>query len=280
MQANEDRKPRVCAVSYLNSVPLVWGALNGPQHGHLDLSFAVPSTCADRVAEGKADVGLIPVIEMDRLGLDYVHGVGIACHGPVRSILLVSRVPFDKIRTLATDTGSRTSVQLARIILNRRYGLDPVILPRRPDLVGMLQVADAALLIGDSALSVEPEELGYACLDLGEEWVDLTGLPMVFAVWAGRGPVITDELERLLLGSCLYGLGDLDRIIEEEAERRSFPDYLVQQYLTRHIVFRLGDEDEEGLRRYLGMARELAPAKVEKKGRIAQRAYDEAAGGR
>lgn len=270
------RKPRVCAVSYLNSVPLVWGALNGPQRGLVDLTFAIPSICAERVADGEADVGLIPVIEMDRHGLDHVRGVGIACHGPVRSILLVSRVPFSKITTLATDTGSRTSVQLARIVLNRRYNLDPTIVSMRPDLVGMLEVADAALLIGDAALALDPAELPYDSLDLGEEWVDLTGLPMVFALWAGHRKALTSTMESLLLDSCRYGLGELDRIIEEEADRRGFPVHLVHQYLTRHIVCQLGEQEEQGLRRFLSYARELGRAKVY----VDQQAYDEAAGSR
>lgn len=248
----------MCAVSYLNTVPLVWGALNGPQRGLLDLSFAVPSVCADRVAQREADVGIIPVIETARMGLNWIRGLGIACHGPVRSILLVSRVPYDRIETLAIDLGSRTSVQLARIVLNRKYGADPALISMRPDLVGMLEAADAALIIGDAALALDLEEIGYPFLDLGEEWVEMTGLPMVFAVWSGYPESVTERLERLLEDSCLFGLGDLDRIIEEEAERRNFPAYLVQQYLTRHIVFRLGPEDEKGMRLYLKYAGELS----------------------
>jgi predicted solute-binding protein len=263
-------------VSYLNSVPLVWGALNGPQRGAFDLSFAIPSICADRVAHGEADVGLVPVYEVGRLGLDYIPSLGVACHGPVRSILLIARVPFQQIRTLAVDVGSRTSVQLARIVLKRRYDVDPLLVPMRPDVTGMLETADAALVIGDAALSLDPSELGYACLDLGEEWVDLSELPMVFAVWAGHPGSLTREVEEDLVGSCLYGLGDLDRIIEEEGIRRGFPEYLVQQYLTRHIVFRLGPEDIAGLEEYLRQAALLDPERVLN----VERAYDEAAGGR
>jgi predicted solute-binding protein len=255
-----NRRSRVCAVSYLNTAPLVWGALHGPQKGLMDLSFAVPSICADRVVDGDADIGLMPVIEMDRHGLDWVRGVGIACRGTVRSILLVSNKPFEEIETLATDSGSRTSVQLARIILGQRYGAFPALVSREPDLVNMLEEADAALLIGDAALRVEPGEVDLPCLDLGEEWVEMTGLPMVFAVWAGRPENIHPEISRLLVDSCHYGLGALDAIIKEESERRGFPEYLVQQYLTRHIAVQLGQEEEAGLRQYLKLARELPPA--------------------
>src|SRR5580658_7860205 len=127
-------KPRVCAVSYLNTVPLVWGMLHSPdpEDGRdvFDLRFALPSACADELASGEADIGIVPVIEMARQELDYFPGTGIACHGPVRSILLVSKVPFRDIRTLATDAGSRTSVQLARIILAEKFGVAPSLISR------------------------------------------------------------------------------------------------------------------------------------------------------
>src|SRR5687767_8455141 len=94
-------RPRACAVSFLNTVPLVWGMLHGPQVDVFDLSFSVPSECADRVARGDADLGILPVAEIHRLGLPYLRDVGIACTGAVRSILLVSRTAPENIRTLA-----------------------------------------------------------------------------------------------------------------------------------------------------------------------------------
>jgi chorismate dehydratase len=231
--------------------------MHGPQRDLVDLSFAVPSVCADRVVAGEADLGIIPAIEMARHGFDYVPGVGIACRGPVRSIFLVSKVPFDRIGTLATDTGSRTSVELARIVLRRRYGADPRLLPMAPDLTAMLAAADACLLIGDAALAIDPSELDHPHLDLGEEWVQLTGLPMVFAVWSGRREAMQPGLDKLFGGSCRYGLANLDRIIAEETQRRGFSESLVNQYLTRHIVFQLGEAEQEGLRTFLRYAAEL-----------------------
>lgn len=267
--------PRVCAVSYLNTVPLVWGALHGPQQGSMALSFAVPSQCAEQVRHGTADVGIIPVIEKERMGLDAVPGLGIACRGPVRSILLVSAVPFEKIRRLAVDSGSRTSVQLARVILAQRYGAEPELHAAAPDLEGMLGNADAALLIGDAALNVDPLELDLPCLDLGEEWVTHTGLPMVFAQWAGRSDVVTPSLAEALHGSCQYGLAHLDEIIEQEAPARGFARPLVEQYLTRNIVFQLGDAEYAGLAQYLKSVKELDSLVLTE-----ARAHDDAAGSR
>lgn len=273
-------KPRICAVSYLNTSPLVWGLLNGPQQRAADVSFAVPSMCAQRVVEGVAETGLLPVIEIARHGFTSVPEVGIATRGAVRSILLLSRMPFERIRTVATDTGSRTSVQLARIILYRKYGARPEVFPADPDPVRMLEVADAALLIGDNALRVDPAELDMPCLDLGQEWVALTGLPMVFALWAGRPGAIRPELVNLLQGSCHFGLAKLDEIIPLEAERRGFPEWLVHQYLTRHICFHIGPEEQAGLAKYLEYARELDASRDHTLVTTEKPTHDDAAGSR
>lgn len=273
-------RPRVCAVSYLNTSPLVWGLVNGPQRGRADLSFAVPSICAQRVVEGVAEVGLLPVIEMARHGLTSVPEIGIASRGPVRSILLVARTPFDRIRTLAADTGSRTSVQLARIILQGKFGATPEVFSAEPDLVRMLEQADAALLIGDSALRVDPTELDWPSLDLGEEWTAMTGLPMVFALWSGRRSAVGEQLVNLLQGSCHFGLSRLDEIIPLEAERRGFPEWLVHQYLTRNIVFQIGPDELAGLEAYLRYARELEIPGEHSPVRTEKPSHDEAAGSR
>lgn len=250
-------KPKVCAVSFLNTVPLVYGMAHGPQHDAVDLQFAVPSECARRVESGAADVGLVPVIEMDRQALTGVPAIGIACHGPVRSILLVSKTPFGQIRTLAGDSNSRTSIELARIVLARRYGAEPVVAPMAPDLDSMLAQSDAALLIGDSALAVDPVELGLASLDLGAEWCEMTGLPFVFAMWAGPAKRVTAELAPVLEASCSYGLSRMERIIEEESSRRPLPRRLIERYLTGNIVYRLGERERAGMELYLRYARQM-----------------------
>ena len=253
----------MCVVSYLNTVPLVWGLLRDPaQGGIFDLRFAVPSVCADQLASGEADIGIVPVIEMGRQKLEFFHNCGIASFGPVRSILLISKVPFNQIRTLATDSGSRTSVMLARIILSERYGTDPQVISHAPDLPAMLKIADAALLIGDAALRVDPAALPFASpplqsIDLGEQWTELTGLPMVFAVWAGRKPHIREPFGDALLESCRYGLAHMDDIVAQEARQRNFPEALVRKYLTHYIRFEFSDPHYAAIETYLERAAAL-----------------------
>jgi predicted solute-binding protein len=129
------------------------------------------------VASGAADVGIIPAFELTRQNLAVVPGVGIASRGAVRSILLISKCPAARIRTLAGDTSSRTSVALARIVLAHKFGTTPRAVPRPPALETMLEGADAALIIGDPALRLDPATLPFHVYDLGQEWTDWTGLP-------------------------------------------------------------------------------------------------------
>jgi chorismate dehydratase len=250
-------KTRVCAVSYLNTLPLVWGMLKGAQQDLFDLSFAVPAECADRLGNGTADIGIVPCAELPRLNLEVIRGTGIACRGPVRSILLISRVPFGSIRTLATDASSRTSVMLARILLARRYQAEPRLISMAPDLPSMLEAADAALIIGDPALHLDPTTIPFHVLDLGTEWMEMTGLPMVFAVWAGRKEIITQAVGRAFSESCTFGLRRLPEIAAIGGPERGIPEALALEYFQRNVVFELGEEEYRGMDLFLQYAAEF-----------------------
>ncbi len=265
----------MCAVSYLNTVPLVWGLEHSPDPAlreTFDLRFALPSDCAAQLAAGEADIGIVPVIEMARQKMDYFRGTGIACHGPVRSILLISKVPMNRIRTLAADAASRTSVMLARVILAEKYGVEPAVVARPADLAPMLGEADAALIIGDPALRLDPATLPFETLDLGGEWVAMTGLPMVFAVWsynptwngASRSGAAGPRHERYAQAfrdSCRYGIGHAADIARSEGPARGVSEELALEYVTRHIVYELGEKDYQGLEQYVKMAMAVgAPA--------------------
>jgi predicted solute-binding protein len=227
------------------------------QRDIFEMTYALPSECADQLASGEADIGIVPVIEMARQKLDYFRGTGIACRGAVRSILLVSKVPIREIKTLATDTGSRTSVMLSRIILAEKYGVRPTLISRHAELAPMLGEADAALLIGDPALHLDPATLPFETLDLGLEWTQMTGLPMVFAVWSGNKKIMQPAYEQAFLDSCRDGLAHIDEIVRQQAPIRGVTEQLAHEYLTRHIVFELNDRDHEGLNSYLKQAAAL-----------------------
>jgi chorismate dehydratase len=251
------RKLRVSAVSYLNTVPLVWGMLHGDQRDFLDLDVCLPSECADRLAAATADIGILPAAEMPRLGLEILRGAGIACRGAVRSILLVSKVDPREIRVLAADTSSRTSTQLARVLLARNYSAAPRLIPCPPDLDVMLESADAAVIIGDPALRVDVENSPHRVVDLGAQWTASTGLPMVFAVWAARKEFVTPEIERAFLSSCRFGLAHIEDIVRQEAVPRGFTEALAREYLTHSIRFEFGEAEYRGLDLFLRSVSEL-----------------------
>ena len=228
--------------------------LHGKEKERVELSFSIPSVCANDVERGNVDIGLVPVAEVARQSLEIVPGVGIACCGAVRSILLVSRVPWREVRTLAADIGSRTSVGLAQVILRERFGARPAVTSFEPDLDRMLSEFDAALLIGDAALRISPESLRYDWLDLGEEWLNLTKLPMVFAAWAGKPGLPLEALEEITLNSYRFGKDRIDEIVNVEHVTRQISRELAEQYLRRHIHFELGPEEWKGLEAFFELS--------------------------
>ncbi len=254
-------KRRVSAVSYLNTSPLVWGMLHGPQHGVFDLEFTLPSECADALRAGEADIGLIPIIELARQSdLVVIPGSSIACEGAVRSILFISKKPLDQVESFAADSGSRTSVVLTKIILERQHGVRPTVTTLPADLDSMLEQADAALIIGDPALKIDPAMVSWRgqpvyVFDLGAVWTEMTGLPMVFAVWAGRD--LDPSVTQVFADSAVYGQGRTDEIVANETSNRDLPADLVREYVTRYIRYGLGEREREAMQLYLRSAAEL-----------------------
>jgi predicted solute-binding protein len=251
-------------VSYLNTVPLVWGIERGPQRDLFDLRYALPSACADEVARGDTDIGILPVIEIDRHGLAWLPETGIACRGPVRSILFISRVEPNRVRTVAMDSGSRTSVMLTRVWLAERHGVEPATVTAQADLPRMLEHADAALVIGDAALRLDPERLrrDFRVYDLGEEWMRLTGYPFVFALWSGRRENLPASLGAAFLASCRYGLDRIEEIVAVEATPRGITPELARDYLTRHVILELKPRELEGMQLFWQRARALEKVTV------------------
>jgi chorismate dehydratase len=237
---------KVSVVQYLNTVPLVWGMLGGEQRGKFDLEFTTPARCADSVRNGLAQIGIIPTIELQRIKeLEIVPHVSISSLDRVKSVAVFSKRPLENVATIAVDASSRTSVALLAILLRKFYCLSPKLSIAEPDGDSMLKSADAALLIGDPALKYNRP--GMIVYDLAEEWKKFTGLPFVFAVWAGPASAglrsVADDFQR----SRDYGLDHIDEIACEYAPRHSFTPEQVKVYLTRHINYNLDEAHREGL---------------------------------
>lgn len=244
---------RVGIVNYANSRPLAWGLLRGETGGSHVCESLSPAAIAGRLAAGTLDVGLLPSVELARIpDLVVVPGLAIAATHEVRSVLLVSKVPAAEIRSVALDENSRTSAALVRILLAERWGLAPEAREAAPELEAMLATADAALVIGDPALRVDRER--HVVLDLAGEWLELTGLPFVFAVWAARRAAATAELAAALEASFAEGWSHLDEIVAATAAETGLPPAVLRDYYTRNLRFRMGPAEQAGLAEFLRRA--------------------------
>jgi chorismate dehydratase len=243
---------RLGAVDYLNARPLVYGL--ELRTDLFSLRFDVPSKCAALLHAGDIDVGMIPSIEYLRGPAAYVivDGMGIISDGPVASVALFSRWPIERIESIALDTSSRTSTGLLRVLCREAFGLDPELVPMPPDIDAMMTRCDAALLIGDPALYLDHSARGLEKTDLGEQWTALTGLPFVWAFWAGLPSRITSEAREALVEARDRGVAAADAIADAYCgpERAA----LGRAYLRDNIQYTLDERAAAGLRRYYELA--------------------------
>lgn len=270
------RRLRISAISYLNTAPLMWdfedgthpsakdGKGVGAEAGRLfDISYTLPSGCARALADGSADIGIIPAAAYAQMpGLRVLPDVAIASKRAVRSILLVSKTPVEKVRSVALDTSSMTSVALTKILFEKWLGGSRTFTSMVPDIEKMLAQCDAGLVIGDPALQVDRRR--YHTLDLAEEWIRFTGKPFVFAFWAVREAAMREadpavDLAAVFRDSRDHGLeaASLDQIAQEWAPRVGLSEAEVRSYLTENIHYELDAACLEGLHLFYRYAAEL-----------------------
>ncbi len=285
-------KLRISIVQYLNTAPLVWGFTHGPLAGKYELSFTVPSQCAEALRAGEADIAIIPAIEYQRIeGLVMLPDLAIASKKQVRSLLLVAKKPIAEALSIALDSSSRSTQALTRILCADRWRIAPEFFEAAPDLDAMLQDADAALLIGDPALrlaialegaarrdadgvlvcradaagidaaGVDGAGLGSSgelnVYDMVEEWQRSTGLPAVLAVWAAREGVVNAEVLQDFAASRDFGLAHIAEISEVAAFELKLPTAAMAAYLRRNIDYSLDEENQRGLEHFFTRAAAL-----------------------
>jgi chorismate dehydratase len=263
---------KVSAISYLNTAPLLWDFEHGQAgvgqitDSNFDISYTIPSACAEALGAGTADIGIIPAAAYASVpDLVIIPDVAIAARRAVRSILLVSKTPVDQwgeqLRTVALDTSSMTSVALAKILFAKWLGGERDYKPMAPNLDAMLGACDAALLIGDPALQVDRTR--YFTLDLAEEWVARTGKSFVFAFWAIRKQVLAGRnagaIAEVFQKSRDHGLSpkNLETIAQEWAPRLGLTVEAIRVYLTHHIHYYLDPPCLEGLELYYRLGTEV-----------------------
>lgn len=263
-------KLRISIVQYLNTAPLVRGFTHGALCGKYDLSFTVPSQCAEALRSGAADIAIIPAIEYQRIdNLVVLPDMAIAAKKKVRSLLLVSKMPVASVKRIALDCSSRSTQALLRILCAEHWKISPQFFEAPPDLTAMLKDADAALLIGDPALRLSMEiEKGqtvslngasqeFHVYDLVEEWRGMTDLPAVLAVWSARRNTVTQELLADFAASREYGMAHIIEISEEAERVLQLPAAALASYLRDNIDYSLDAENRMGLDDYFARAAAL-----------------------
>jgi len=274
-------KLRISIVEYLNTAPLVWGFAEGPLAGKYDLSFTLPSQCAEALHRRDVDVAIIPSIEYQRIeDIVALPEIAIAAKGEVRSILVVAKRPIEMAKSIALDTSSRSSATLVRLLAQEYWRIKPEYIEVPPDPTEMLKRADAALVIGDPALRMalkmdalsgkapsgeqccqgDPDEMpvpGFETIfvyDIAYQWREMTGKPCVLAIWAGRRDALTPEVVADFHASKRYGLERIREIAEAAAIKLDLPPRALERYLTENIHFDLDTEYLDGLQLYFEKA--------------------------
>ncbi len=278
------RKLRVSIVEFLNTAPLVWGFTEGPLAGKYELSFTVPSQCAEALRRGDVDVAIIPAIEYQRMdNVIVLPGMAVAAKGEVRSLLVVAKKPIERAKRIALDTSSRSTVALVRMLAPGYWNISPEFVDAAPNPSEMLRDSDAALIIGDPALRIaikmdalsrkvpsgeqccqgDPDEMpvpGFDTLfvyDVAQQWREMTGKPSVLAIWVGRRDAITPEVVADFQASKDYGVQRAREIAEAASVKLDLPADELERYLTENIDFNLDEENLAGLRLYFERAAEL-----------------------
>lgn len=250
-----DQKPRLAASSYLNTAPLIWSFTHGSQRNAVELfTDTAPARCAEMLAAGEVDAALVPVIEYQRMNdVSLVPDVCVGSKTAVRSVVLVTRKNnLKKVERVALDESSRTSAALVKIIFSEFLQVEPEWQTAAPDLHSMMQRADAALIIGDPAMTIPRDR--FRVFDLATLWHEFTGFGFVFAMWMVRNQSV-DKVRAIDFATARdEGLANVDRVIASYPHQIPFSADEMRQYLTENIVFKVDDEMRKGLKFYFDLA--------------------------
>jgi chorismate dehydratase len=252
--ASTTRKPRLAASSYLNTAPLIWSFKHGSVKDDVELVEAVPARCAELLAQGQVDIALVPAIEYQRIpDLAVVPSVCIGSREKVRSVILVSKLDnLKNIRKVALDESSRTSAALVKIIFREFVDCKPEWVAAAPDVRQMLADNDAALVIGDPAMTFAPE--GLHVFDMASLWRKHTGLGFVFALWMISPDASSESRAIDFKAACSEGLDRRAEIVEFYLPLLGLSRDELQTYLLENISFFLDHELRAGLDLFFQLA--------------------------
>jgi len=259
-------RPRVGHIQFLNCLPLYYMLVKKGLLLDIDLYKDTPAQLCERLLAGRLDISPVPSIEFARHAAELLllPGIAVSSRGPVMSIVLVSKLPLEKLdgRPVALASNSRTSQVLARLVLENHYGVSPTYFESPPDLGEMFREADAALLIGDDALRIIAADCPFHVYDLGREWTAMTGCSMVYALWAVRRdfarqhPDAVRRVQQAFQTSLRESIADIDEIARDIARWEPFTPAFLKQYF-KTLQFDFEPDLQKGLLHFYGLARQI-----------------------
>jgi len=244
-QMNALSKIKISAVSFLNTLPFIYGIRKSGLMNQIELSLDTPIECADKLYKNEADAGLIPIASIPEMKESFViSDYCISAKGIVSSVVLLSEVPMEKIKFILTDYRSRTSVQLLKILLHNYWNNSPVLLQTKAGYETEIKNETAGLVIGDNALLLK-KNFPFV-YDLSEAWFEMTSLPFVFACWVSNKKLPENFIEQFN-ASLRFGINHIDEAVAEQ-EDKTFPADELMSYLKNNISYLLDDDKKKGMK--------------------------------
>ena len=257
-------KIRISAVSYLNSLPFVYGLNHSSLKDECEISLDIPSLCAEKLISRKVDIGLIPVAAIPQVAnANIISDYCIGANGKVKTVCLFSEVPLNEIKTVLLDYQSRTSVMLTKILAKEYWKINPEWVNAEAGFEKKIKGTTAGVIIGDRTFSLAPSPSPFGeqsrvllAYDLSEQWKKFTGLPFVFACWVANKDLPATFIAEF--NSALKnGLDNIDKTLEE------FPPAVIsktaaKKYLTENISYDFDEEKKKALELFNQLSKNLS----------------------
>ena len=243
---------KISAVSYLNTFPFVFGMMKSGHLKNFSLELDVPSVCAEKLKNGSVDIALVPAGALPEINqYHFISDFCIGAAGEVRTVLLLSKVPLERIRKVHLDFDSRTSVELVKILASHYWKITPEWENMQSGQAGSMYGYESLVAIGDKTFTMRPD-FPYA-YDLAGAWTGYTGMPFVFAAWVSRDKLPDDIIRRFSL-AISWGVGHKRESIEYFRDRLPAYDHCLR-YLEENISYDFDAAKMRGLELFLSHLR-------------------------
>ncbi len=239
---------KVCSISYLNSIPFVYGLENSDIG--VDLSLEIPSVCGQKLIKNEVDLALLPVAVIPSLDFaDVVSPYCISSDGAVQTVCLFSQVPLEQIKTILLDYHSITSNALVKLLSKHFWKIHPDFKKSEINFESKISGNTAGVIIGDRAYKYR-DDFPFI-YDLSHEWKKFCGLPFVFACWVSNKP-LDSSFKKAFSSALKYGISNLDLALSEKSD--TFCTQIDKiKYLKEVINYDLTDEKRKSMQMFLDL---------------------------